>query len=365
MTKHGTGQTLPTVSGWAAKQAISSLRKKSIAIAPLLRRAGLPHRAGPSEQSPPAGDGNPMRHRVSAVAQGKFLHYAAEAMDDNAFGFHLAQQTDPRDAGILFYVVSGAQNISEALTLFARYFQIVNESVRMKLMRTARGLSVEFNFVGLPRYSIQQNVELGIAVLLKTLRDVAGRKIRPTRVSFAHARISNLVEFERFFGCHVEFRRASIEGASPDLLEFSKDALAVPLVTADPKLLRALRPFCDMAAKERKTPAGTLRAAVERELERLLPHGETSAQTVAKILAVSVRTLSRRLAEEGTTYAKVVDQLRRSLALQYLKAPDISLSQIAWLLGYERTTSFNHAFKRWTGYSPSVARQDKQVSAPC
>jgi AraC-like DNA-binding protein len=119
-----------------------------------------------------------------------------------------------------------------------------------------------------------------------------------------------------------------------------------------------------MAAAERKTAAGTLRAAVESEVERLLPHGRAQAQTVAKALAVSVRTLSRRLAAEGTTYAEVVDQLRRSLALQYLKDPGMSLSQIGWLLGYEGSTSFNHAFRRWTGRSPSIARNEKRLPAP-
>src|SRR5271157_5646385 len=63
----------------------------------------------------------------------------------------------------------------------------------------------------------------------------------------------------------------------------------------------------------------------------------------------SVRTLSRRLSGEGTTFAAVVDELRRSLALEYLKEPGFTLSQIAWLLGYESPTSFNHAFKRLDG----------------
>ena len=76
-----------------------------------------------------------------------------------------------------------------------------------------------------------------------------------------------------------------------------------------------------------------------------------------------MRTLSRRLADEGTTYADIVDQLRRSLALQYLKDDNMSLSQIAWLLGYEGSTSFNHAFKRWTGRSPSAVRNEKLVAA--
>jgi AraC-like DNA-binding protein len=77
--------------------------------------------------------------------------------------------------------------------------------------------------------------------------------------------------------------------------------------------------------------------------------------------ALSTRTLARRLADESTSYEEVVDQLRRSLALQYIRDEGISFSQIAWLLGYEGSTSFNHAFLRWTGRSPSAARKDKRT----
>jgi AraC-like DNA-binding protein len=84
---------------------------------------------------------------------------------------------------------------------------------------------------------------------------------------------------------------------------------------------------------------------------------------VAKALALSLRTLARRLADEGTTYGEVVDQLRKSLATQYLNDPKMSLAQIAWLLGYEEPTSFN-AFKRWTGRSPSADRSRKSLDMP-
>jgi AraC-like DNA-binding protein len=99
-------------------------------------------------------------------------------------------------------------------------------------------------------------------------------------------------------------------------------------------------------------------------VQKLLPHGKAQRDTVAKNLAMSTRTLARRLADEGTTYEDVVDQLRQSLALQYIKDRSISLSQIAWLLGYEGTSAFNHAFLRWTGRSPSTSRKEKLLPAP-
>ena len=230
--------------------------------------------------------------------------------------------------------------------------------MRVKLSPVQNGVVVEFNFVGLSRHHFRQNAEFGLAAILKGLREHVGRNIRPIGVSFAHPRNSNLPEFERFFGCPVEY------GAASDQWSFSNETLAVPLITGDPYLLETLQPFCDQAARERNTAVGTLRSSVENELQKLLPHGKANRQTVARALGMSERTLSRRLADEGTTYEELVDQLRRSLAFQYIKAPSISVSQIAWLLGYEGSTSFNHAFVRWTGSSPSVVRKEKHLPAP-
>ena len=140
-------------------------------------------------------------------------------------------------------------------------------------------------------------------------------------------------------------------------------AVAGRLLTSDPKLLKALEPFCDTAGKERRPTLNTLCAAVKKEVEKLLPHGKAQKKTVARALGMSTRTFSRRLSAEETTYEEVVDQLRRSLALQYLKDPGMSLTQISWLLGYECSSSFSHAFRRWTGCSPSLARKGKPLPA--
>jgi AraC-like DNA-binding protein len=346
-------RALPTATGFAAAQAIAALRMRNIDPGPLLRRAGF---ANPDSEDQP--------QRVSAAAQSKLLEYTAEALDDSALGLHLAEQADPRDAGILFYVAAGAKDVSEGLALVARYCKIVNEAARVKLARTPEGGAVEFNFVGVPRLSARQNVEFGLAIFLKGLREATGRNLRPIRAAFAHPRNSSLREFERFFGCPVEFGRASSERGSSDWLEFSNDVLVMLLINADPKLVQSLRPFCDMAAKERSTAVGTLRSAVEGELEKLLPHGKAQRHRIAGKLALSTRTLSRKLAHEGTSYEEVVDELRRSLALQYIKEKGISVSQIAWLLGYEGSASFNHAFRRWTGRSPSIARNEQLLPPP-
>ena len=347
MTEETTRPVLPTATGFAARQAIVALRKHNIDVDPLLRRVGLSERDFDNRQG-----------RISAGAQSKLLEYAAEALNDSALGLHLALQANPREVGLLFYVGAAAKNVSEAVALYARYCRIVNEAIRVKLLEAKSGVVVEFIFVGVSGHRGRQNAEFGIAAPIKALREIAGRNIHPTHVSFAHAGNANRRELERFFGCRVEF------GASIDQLAFSNETLALPLVTEDPHLLDTLQPICDAAAKERNTAKGTLRASVENEVQGLLHHGNAHRETVAKKLAMSTRTLARRLADEHTTYEEVVDQLRRSLALRYVTEPSLSLSQIAWLLGYEGSSSFNHAFLRWTGRSPSLSRNVKQLPAP-
>jgi len=338
---------LPTTTGLPARRAVAALRKQHIDPAPLLQRAGL------SEQ-----DMNNQENRISSSAQAKLLEFAAEALHDPALGFHLATEVDPRELGLPFYVASAAKDLGEAIELFARYLRIVNEAVRVKLTRQNGDLAVELHLVGVPRFRAGHNAEFGVAVIVKSLREITGRTVHPTKITFVHMRSSGFREFERFCGCPVEF------GGSSDELVFSNQSLATPLITEDVHLLDALRPICDEAAQQRETAPGTLRALVENEAQKLLPHGRAQRHNVAKKLAMSTRTLARRLASEGTTFEEVVDELRRSLALQYITMPSISLSQIAWLLGYEGSTSFNHAFRRWTGGPPSAARVQRLLPAP-
>jgi AraC-like DNA-binding protein len=338
---------LPTATGLAARRAVAALKKHNIDPAPLLRHVGL------AEQ-----DLKGRQDRVSAPAQARLLELAADALHDRALGFHLAMETNPRGAGLLFYVASAAKDLGEAIGLFARYCQIVNEAIRVQLTRRSNDLVVELRLVGVPRFQAAQNTEFAIAVIVNALRAIAGPHVRPTKITLVHVVNSHFREFERFCGCPVEF------GGSSDQLVFSNESLAAPLLTEDEHLLNALRPICDDAAKLRETSPESLRALVENEVQKLLPNGRARRRDVAKKLAMSTRTLARKLASEGTTFEDVVDELRRSLALQYITTPGISLSQIAWLLGYEGSTSFNHAFRRWTGGPPSAARVERLLPAP-
>jgi AraC-like DNA-binding protein len=88
----------------------------------------------------------------------------------------------------------------------------------------------------------------------------------------------------------------------------------------------------------------------------LLPHAQGNVESVAHKLGISPRTLRRKLAAEGVTFAGIREDLRLALAKRYLTEQDLSISRIAWLLGYTEVSAFSHAFRRWTGRTPRADR---------
>jgi len=127
------------------------------------------------------------------------------------------------------------------------------------------------------------------------------------------------------------------------------------------QLLKILTAHADDLLAERHSVTG-LQSMVANQLVSLLPSGESRAAVVSQQLGMSQRSLTRHLAEEGTTFAEILEQLRRRLASHYLADDRMSVQQTAWLLGYSEVGAFNHAYKRWTGTAPRRTR--KPAPAP-
>jgi AraC-like DNA-binding protein len=257
---------------------------------------------------------------------------------------------DLREVGLLYYVVASSRNLDDALRRAARYSGLANEGVRLTYRRQHNTASIRFHHVGVARAADRHQIECFATLLFRTCRQISGHRLTPERIGFVHRRSGLPTGLQAFFGCAVKF------GSSVDEVVYAASAAALPVVGADPFLNALLERYCEQATAERRLHSGDWRTKVENALAPLLPHGEARAQDVCRELGVSLRTLSRRLDAEGLTFAKVVDDLRRDLAAQYLREPDLPISEIAWLLGYQRGSSFNHAFKRWTGSTPGWQR---------
>ena len=117
------------------------------------------------------------------------------------------------------------------------------------------------------------------------------------------------------------------------------------------KLLKILKRHCEQILGARPEVNDWV-FQVQQVITTLLSSGQCKIDAVAQELGVSSRTLTRRLTEDGLTYKGLLDDVRRKLALQYLKDRRISPKQVAYLLGYSEVSAFYHAFRRWTGSSP-------------
>jgi AraC-like DNA-binding protein len=153
-------------------------------------------------------------------------------------------------------------------------------------------------------------------------------------------------------GTHVSF------SADSDEFSFPASVKNMPIVSADPYLDELLITYCEEVLSRRKASRGTFRANVENAIAVLIPHGKPKASEIARKLGVSVRMQARKLSSEGVTYSAVLDDFRYELARRYLGEQGLSISRVAWLLGYQEVSAFTHAFKRITGRTPSEFRRN-------
>jgi AraC-like DNA-binding protein len=180
---------------------------------------------------------------------------------------------------------------------------------------------------------------------------MSGRNLALAGLSFAHPRTKDIEEFERFFGCSVSF------GCQENIIEMKLSDLHLQVTTADDRLLSLLRRYCEDVLSRHAAQAPPLVERVERLIADHLAHGEARLDTAATKLGMSSRTMSRKLAELGTSFNGIVGSLRKDLARRYLQESNLSLTEIAFLLGYTEISTFSHAFKRWTGKSPAAYRR--------
>ena len=328
----------PSASGGISRLACARAEKDGIEVETLLRKAGLTRKQIDEADA-----------RLRVHGQIKFLDLVADALDDDLLGFHLSQNFDLRMVGLLYYVLASSGMLGEALRRSARYTSIVNEGMKLTICE-GNEIRFLFEYVGVPRRSDRHQIEFWIAAFIRMCRELTNRRLSADRVSFAHTRKATS-ELSTFFGCDVQF------GADVDEAVFSPSIRDIAVTSADPYLNKMLIKYCEDALADRKAGRSSLGLNVENAIAVLLPHGKAQSSEVARNLGMSQRTLARRLAAEGLTFAEVLRRLRSDLAEHHLTEKDLSISKIAWLLGYQDVSAFTNAFKRWTGKTPREARQ--------
>lgn len=248
---------------------------------------------------------------------------------------------------ILDYVASTSATLRQALEQVGRYHRLITRNGDLRL-RPEGDLTVIELLVNLPPAAVPpQVVEYSMAAIVRRVVEFTSQK--PREVRFPHAPLGPREDYERLLGVPTRF-----EAETPGVV-FDDDALGAPCHGHDPNLFRFVKAHAELLLQNQSRDS-TVRGQVRRLVVGLVAQGEPEVAAVARTLATSERSLQRRLQEEGTSFRDVVDDARKELALGYLGDRRLSVSEVAYLLGYAEAGAFVRAFKRWTGRTPGELR---------
>ena len=328
------------------RQLVAELARKGYPARRLLGQAGI-------EELNLATDGA----RIGITEHCDFFELAAEATRNPCLGLEFGETRDTRDAGLIGYVGLSSPSLLDALRNLARYRKVFSDAIEIDVDALETHGRLQWWYHGLPRGSGCQIVEFYAVNLVRALREMADEWFALLSVSFVHPRSEGAAALEAFFGCPVRF------GAEENAIVLRRDDLARQMRSADDRLLTILRRYCEEVLSRHAEQAPPVVERVERIIADGLSHGNVTLSRVASKLGMSTRSLTRRLAEHETSFKVLVENLRRDLALRYLEGTTLGLTEIAFLLGYSEVSSFTHAFKRWTGKTPSLVRSETRITS--
>ena len=214
------------------------------------------------------------------------------------------------------------------------------------------GAEVELRIDTEPRaVALAEPMEMMLASMYRTAVELLERSLAPTEVRLRHPQRHPEAEYAAAFSAPVRFE------APHYALRFDAAHLDLPVPGADPALGRYLSAHLDARLEARATPAPTFPEEVAAQLEAGLAAGRVTQAEVADALHVSTRTLQRRLEEAATSFTAVLDDVRHRRATHLLAAPQRTVAEVAYLLGYTEPRAFHRSFRRWTGQTPSAWRR--------
>ena len=274
---------------------------------------------------------------------------AVQVSGDPAIGLRVSRFVSPTTFHALGYALVASGSLREVFERIVRYHPVVSDALTLELSR--EGERYRFRLLqppGSPAPALEA-IDAFAAIYVRTCRNRLGRDYAPLAVYLRRPEPADPTPW------HTVFRAPLFFGAGEDRLEFAARDFDSHLDDANPELAEHNETVLKrtLAQLQPLTWERKVRAAIEAQL----PDGEPSVERMAQALHLSVRSLQRHLADEGCRFDALLNDCRQNLALQHLRDPQCSLAEVSHLLGFADTSSFNRAFKRWTGMTPGQFRE--------
>ncbi|MCJ8284615.1 AraC family transcriptional regulator [Halomonas sp.] len=279
------------------------------------------------------------------------LENCAEASGDSLFGLKFGQYQGVDIFGPLLYLIQNAATVGLALEELAHHFSAHSSSAVIDIERGPRQAFLSYTMVGGGAAPGRQISELPVGVGQRLLSLLLGPQWRPRAIYLATSPSVPALLYQRLLGVVPTFNSPS-DGW---LLECSD--LERPLVTADGRLHRLMEQY--LTYRPEQLPQDLV-DEVSWQIRQQLGQGGAGLDDIARRLALNPRTLQRRLATRGRCFQDLVDEVRRQLAIHYLRETSLPLTDIANLLGYSELSALTRGCRRWFGVAPSRWRQHQR-----
>ncbi|MCF8395686.1 MAG: AraC family transcriptional regulator [Melioribacteraceae bacterium] len=189
-------------------------------------------------------------------------------------------------------------------------------------------------------------IEFAIANGVLSSRKLTKQNICPEKIGFKHQKPHDISLYEDLFGCPVLFNESTNFALYPSKI------MDYIIPTYNPSLLKILDEFSKKATQENETPENFI-SEVRNIIIKLYNHNSIPKESnVAQQLNISKSYLQKKLYKEGTNYKQILSRIQKEIAMRYLQDKNVSLKEIAWILGYNDVSNFYRAFKMWTGKNP-------------
>ena len=308
-----------------------SLERCGVAPAEVARRAGLPVSAS--------------RQAATITLEQSFAFWSAvrAVSATPTIGLEIARNMDIADAPPMILAPFHARDWRDAMHRISRYKQMCSPE-RVKIREAGDECTVEIEWLR-PHAERAVVVDLMFAALMELGRRGTRQALVARRVELARPQ-ADAAPYEAHFGAPVRF------GASADRLVLHRADLDLPFASYNAELLAILSPALERELADHQL-RNTLSGQVKWLMKRLLATRRPDMRAIAKELALSERTLQRRLADEGTRFQDVLTEARRELAREYLANGQLDMGDVAFLLGFDDQNSFFRAFRQWEGETPA------------
>ena len=280
---------------------------------------------------------------------------AAVATDNSCVGLHTAQNYHYESAPILILAMLAAPSVEEGIRCLLRYDKYAETAIETRFVSDTDPVHFDAGLIGDAGQNLDQLNEYLLAFFVQILKTASRKDVPVTRVWFRHVNQQNKGALEKHFGASVDF------GMSDNRLFFRKEYLQEPFITSNNLLFNILTGALETFFAVSPDSQG-FTDLVSRELMRLGTEGGLTMGNVATNLAISPRTLRRRLLDEGVTFQELKKLTRERRARYYLSSTSLSLSEIAFQLGFSELSAFSRAFRTQTGDTPQNYRKRIQES---